>query len=183
MKRKICSLLLLCTFFVLSQCVGLNQPHLHAAAASHNTWSFTGNISTPRTNHTATLLLNQKVLVAGGDGSNGYLASAELYDPATGTWSPTGSMSTPRQEHTATLLSDGIVLVVGGDSSETYLRPAQLYDPRTGSWSVTSSMPLSSGFHTLTLLSNGKVLATGEHSSTSSYGTTASELYDPLTAK
>jgi hypothetical protein len=60
---------------------------------------------------TATLLLDGRVLVAGG-GSNG--TSAELYDPATGTWSPTGSMSVGRAGFTATRLADGRVLVAGG---------------------------------------------------------------------
>src|SRR5438105_1762049 len=51
-------------------------------------WSYTGSLNTPRSGHTATLLPNGKVLVAGGY-SGGPLDSAELYDPATGTWSVT----------------------------------------------------------------------------------------------
>ena len=69
----------------------------------------TGPMSVGRFGHTATLLPNGKVLVAGG-----YIASAELYDPASGTWTNTGSMSTARAGHTATLLPNGKVLVAGG---------------------------------------------------------------------
>jgi hypothetical protein len=56
----------------------------------------TGSLATPRDAHTATLLLNGKVLVAGGDNGGTVLASAELYDPATGMWTATGSLSTAR---------------------------------------------------------------------------------------
>ena len=81
---------------------------------------------------TATLLLNGKVLVAGGiDMGLNALASAELYDPATGTWSATGSLKTPREFDTATLLPSGKVLIVGGtDSKGNPLASAELLTPR-----------------------------------------------------
>ena len=67
-----------------------------------------------RSAHTATLLPNGKVLVAGGFNDGGYLSSAELYDPASGTWSATGSLTAARLRHTATLLPNGKVLVAAG---------------------------------------------------------------------
>ena len=85
------------------------------------TWSATGSLNTARDYHTATLLPNGKVLVAGGYGSSFNLASAELYDPASGTWSATGSLSTARFYHTATLLPNGKVLVAGGLDSSGFL--------------------------------------------------------------
>ena len=89
---------------------------------------------TPRDSHTATLLLDGKVLVAGGGGD---LASAELYDPSSGSWTATGNMNGVRGGHTATLLRDGKVLVVGGgDGTVTSWGPlasAELYDPGGGS--------------------------------------------------
>ena len=79
------------------------------------TWTATGSLNTARFLHTATLLPNGKVLVAGGYNSTlGYLASAELYDPASGTWTATGSLATARDYHTATLLPNRKVLVTGG---------------------------------------------------------------------
>ena len=78
------------------------------------TFGNTGSLGTARHGHTATLLPNGKVLVAGGYSGSGSLASAELYDPATGTWSATGSLGTARDHHTATLLPNGKVLVAGG---------------------------------------------------------------------
>ncbi len=89
-------------------------PALPCAGASF-TFENTGSLVTARYAHTATVLQNGKVLAAGGQGSNHtYLASAELYNPATGIWTPTGSLATARIDHTATLLPNGGVLVVGG---------------------------------------------------------------------
>ena len=67
-----------------------------------------------RDGHTGTLLNNGQVLVAGGTDGGADLASAELYNPATGSWTFTGSMSSPRNAHTPTLLASGEVLVAGG---------------------------------------------------------------------
>src|SRR5215470_18781353 len=108
-------------------------------ASLPGTWSATGSMSTPRALHTATLLLDGKVLVVGGlySGRNP-TATAELYDPSTGSWYPTGSMSGPRSRHTATLLSDGRVLVVGGrDQSGEAVASAELYDPHTDTTTTT----------------------------------------------
>src|SRR5438445_492100 len=54
-----------------------------AANGGVGAWSGTGSLNAAREFHTATLLPNGKVLVAGGRSSSGIiLASAELYDPA-----------------------------------------------------------------------------------------------------
>jgi hypothetical protein len=148
------------------------------------TWTATGSMLTGRYRHTATLLPDGKVLVAGGNvssnaqlGSRCCLATAELYDPATGMWTATGSMLDARVGSTATLLVDGKVLVAGGDNALVDGIPpgAELYDPSTGSWTATGTMGESYRHdHTATLLSDGLVLLVG--------GTTANApigLYDP----
>ena len=129
--------------------------------------------------HTATLLPNGKVLVAGGDAVAQPLASAELYDPASGTWTPTGSLNTARSEHTATLLPNGKVLVAGGVGSKRRIWPAPSCTIRPAEpGPPTGSLNTARGVHTATLLPNGKVLVAGGYDSNS--GSLASaELYDP----
>ena len=93
-------------------------------------WPVTGSMGTARVYHTATLLPNGEVLVAGGLGTNDYLSSAELYDPATGTWTPTGSLAFARADPTATLLPNGKVLVAGGGGTNySSVASAELYEP------------------------------------------------------
>src|SRR5690348_11516539 len=99
-------------------------------AAAPGRWTPTGSMATARINPTETLLLNGKVLVAGGWNTT-IFASAELYDPHTGKWSATGSMMSRRAGHTATRLLNGKVLVAGGTDNPPD-RSAELYDPATG---------------------------------------------------
>ncbi|HSB07976.1 MAG TPA: kelch repeat-containing protein [Blastocatellia bacterium] len=154
-------------------------------------WSYTGSLNTPRYFHTATLLPDGKILVAGGWNTSGsdspLLDSAELYDPATGKWNATGSLNVPRISHTATLLKDGKVLIVGG-SPDDYLsfNGAELYNPKDERWSVTGSLNIPRSAHTATLLKNGKVLVVGglEEYDWWDYGyrpLDTVELYDPDT--
>ena len=113
----------------------LGTPTRHApeagggfAARRGSRWISTGAMIAARVGHTATLLRNGKVLVAGGE-NGARLASAELYDPRTRRWTATGSMTTGRIGATATLLRTGKVLVVGGCGACAI---GDIYDPRTG---------------------------------------------------
>jgi N-acetylneuraminic acid mutarotase len=151
-------------------------------------WTATGSMATPRAFHTATLLPDGRVLVAGGlnDGNNDVaaLASAELYDATTGSWTATGSMGTPRawlSGYTATLLLDGKVLVAGGgEAGTTWEASAELYDATTGSWTATGTMTTPRSGYTATLLPNGRVLVAGGLG-TRGYNLASAELYDPTT--
>jgi WD40 repeat protein len=140
---------------------------------STETFSVTGNMSLARAGHTATLLGNGKVLIAGGAYPYSTV-SAELYDPATGAFASTGPMNFPRSLHTATLLPNGKVLIAGGDQTA-----AELYDPATGSFTVTGNMNIKRVWHTATLLPDGTVLIAGGY--TSNNGTATTEIYNPET--
>ena len=157
-------------------------------ASPAGTWTATGSMIEVRANLTAaTLLPDGTVLVAGGDGSTGPLASAEVYDPSTGSWTATGSMTEARSQYTATLLPGGKVLVAGGNGSSGLLASAELYDPGSGSWTATGSMIEARYAHTATLLSDGTVLVAGgaaiftDGDVSGPAPLASAELYDPST--
>ncbi len=147
------------------------------------TWSLTASLHTARDFHTATLLEDGRVLIAGGLSFFSLLTSTELYDPATGTWSLTGNLVTPLQSPTATLLVSGKVLLAGGvDNTQGGSQRsgvAELYDPAAGTWSLTGSMNTPRIYHTATLLDNGQVLVAGGGVLFGALFLDSAELYDP----
>ncbi|MGW3285414.1 kelch repeat-containing protein [Streptomyces sp. NPDC001002] len=135
------------------------------------TWSATGAMAQGRFGHSASLLPDGRVLVAGGHGlrtpsANTPLYTAELYDPDSGTWSPAAPMNDARFRHPAITLPDGRVLVVGGlvtfrPGYGVGLAFCEIYDPDTHTWSPAGTMATPRHSHQATLLSDGTVLATG----------------------
>ncbi|CAF4213198.1 unnamed protein product, partial [Adineta steineri] len=142
-------------------------------------WTTTGNMSTVRYIHTASVLANGSVLVTGGQNSVGDLDNAELYNPSTGTWTTTGNMNVLRAAHTASILANGSVLVVGGHNGTSYLDSAELYNPSTGTWTTTGNMSIARYVHTASTLANGEVLVVGGSGNGGCLN--SAELYNPLT--
>ena len=139
------------------------------------------SMTTRRAAHTATLLPDGKVLVAGGfTGGENSLASAEVFDPGTSTFTFAGNMNASRAGHTATLLPNGKVLIAGGYNG-SYLASAELYDPATRKFTPVSSMVTARSGHVATLLNDGKVLLAGGTGVGWTFLTDA-ELYDPATS-
>lgn len=138
------------------------------------------SMTTQRAAHTATLLPDGKVLVAGGfAGDENSLASAEVFNPATSTFASAGNMNAPRSGHTATLLPNGKVLIAGGYNG-SYLASAELYDPTTRTFTPTGRMVTARSGHVAMLLRNGKVLLAGGTGVGWTFLADA-ELYDPAT--
>jgi hypothetical protein len=130
----------------------------------------TGDLGVPRVFHTATRLADGRVLVTGGmraapgstaEDPQSVLASAELYDPATGRWTMTGDLVHGRIGHSATSLPDGRVVIIGGGDPGGVYATAESYDPATGRFNDSGALVTARGFHTATLLHDGQVLVVG----------------------
>jgi hypothetical protein len=132
-----------------------------------------------RAYHTATLLPNDQVLVAGGISNAGNEATVERYDPVSNTWTSVASMGTARAYHTATRLPNDLVLVAGGSGPGGARQDTELYDAQSDHWTPGSAMSDARWQHTATRLSSGRVLVAG------GFGDVGirhdAELYDPAT--
>jgi hypothetical protein len=142
-------------------------------------WVATSDMHEARTRHTATLLKDGTVLVAGGG-----VASAELYDPRDGSWTMTGPLSHVWGGQTAILLPSGKVLVLGNMMPSMVPVPidnsAEIYDPATRQWTNAEGMQIPRVLFTATLLDTGKVLVVGGDGN-DDQTVAAAELYEPET--
>jgi N-acetylneuraminic acid mutarotase len=135
-----------------------------------------------RASYAAVQLQSGRVLVAGGVGGSGTVASAEIFDPATGTWTATAPMNGLRAAHTATVLPSGKVVVAGGSAGGAGLATAEIFDPQAsggvGSWSGTGSLGTGRSGARAVLLPSGSILMVG---GSDGFGTALNsvELFDP----
>ncbi len=156
-------------------------------------WLAVPDIPVPRVLHTATLLVDGTVLVAGGSSDCGRPAEgnttfAAVFDPFTRRWTTTGPMTSPHQDPSATLLADGRVLVAGGGygGACAYVTGVvELYDPASRTWSATGSLPMPRRGHVAVRLRDGRVLVAGGvvGDAPSTRLSATAEIYDPATGR
>lgn len=164
---------------VVSKPTSLTQLHNYT-----NNLSAALRMQVPRAAHSATLLADGQVLIAGGFRTAGTneiaIASAELYDPATDTFQAISPMTEPRSGHTATLLPSGEVLIVGGWGPQHRIATAELYDPQARSFRTIGSLVTPRASMTATLLADGRVVIIGGDSARNTSQLIA-EVYNPAT--
>jgi hypothetical protein len=137
-----------------------------------------------RFDHTATALLESKVLLAGGMRANGVvLASAEIYDAEAHRFVAAGNMAAKRDGATAVLLNDGRVLIAGGWDGSRSLASAEVFDPATGRFVSTGSMTAVRDHAEAVVLADGRVLVAGGDRVIDEEPVPTAELYDPKTGR
>lgn len=160
-----------------------------------NEWTETaGPMNVARRSHTATLLPDGRVLIAGGGTgvvttTSQPIQSAELFDPATGLFTLIGNMNERRSAHSAILLDDGTVLISGGSNGAGTLYPtntAELYDPAAGTFTVVGPMNYPHLAQLPGKLRDGRVVQGSSyynvtHTAAGGRITDESEMYDPAT--
>jgi hypothetical protein len=135
-------------------------------------------MAVPHISHSATLLADGRLLVAGGfDGVN-YIAAAQVYDPQSNKWSAAGTLGTARRDHTATLLPSGRVLIVGGSDGNGALASAEIYDPVANTFAPTGALATGRDYHAAVVLATGDVLILGGESANGPLADV--QRYDPI---
>jgi Kelch motif/Galactose oxidase, central domain len=172
------------TAYPIAPLATINQAIANAAPVAVNSFapvSQTAKMNAARYDAASALLSNGKFLIAGGGGSSGaFLATIEVYDPASNTFSAaTPAMSSARANETATLLPNGLALIAGGAvDNSTWTASTDLYDPMTNTITAGPSMSIAREGATAILLPNGLVLIAGGRDSTGTLNST--DLYDPV---
>ncbi len=153
-----------------------------ATAAAPGSWTVVGDeMSAGHRDATVNLLLDGRVLIAGGsNASTSATSTADIYDPSSDTFS-SATMTTPRIWHTATTLDDGRVLVVGGAALglPTASNTVEIFDPTNDSFTRVANLLVKREVHSATLLDDGRVLVMGGHNASITHA--SSEIYDPAT--
>src|SRR5438128_10354129 len=151
-----------CTVWIVALLLG--QGLLSKADVSQppsGAWGPTGHMAEIRSGASAALLSDGHVLVTGGAGADGPLATAELYDSG-GFFVATTPMHVARSRHASVLIPDGRVLVAGGASmAGPVIKAAEIYDPAPTDWSVLGDLPQALSRHTAILLTYRMILVCG----------------------
>jgi hypothetical protein len=148
--------------------------------AAH-TWTKSPNsMKAARAKHSAAVLPNGSVLVAGGEnGGTVPIDSAEIYDWATDTWSTTGTLTTGRSNASLVLLPNGFALLAGGVGLTTELFAPS--GPSAGTWLPGGDMTDARFDFPLVVLPSGQAVAVGGDNGSGALGST--EVFGVATSK
>jgi hypothetical protein len=162
-------------------------PKARPGPLSTGAFTAVGNMVQGRSGHTATLLPDGRVLIAGGYSTGGPQATAELFDPAPGTFQKPGSMKDGRYRHAAVALPDGRVAILGGGANNRTLSGVEIYDPQTGAFTQQGILFEARGNMTAHLLPDGRILVTGgtyrDSNGNPAGARKSAEIYDPATGQ
>lgn len=149
-------------------------------------WSVRGNLRSNRIRHTATLLQDGRVLVAGGAAAGGPIEErdAEIWVPGAGSRSPANEMLSRRAAHTATRFADGRVLLVGGYDLGTgaAIAECEWFDPASDTFVVGPTLRTARFYHAAVPLAGGRVLVVGGEREGIQL-LSSGEVFDPATGK
>jgi Kelch motif protein len=137
-------------------------------------WHAAAPLRVARSDHSAALLKDGRVLVAGGHRGSEWLRSAEIYDPARDVWDIVRPLPRARSLFTMTTLPDGTVLAVGGTEEGPMSATSVIYDPVRDRWSDGPSLSHPRVFHSAVQLPSGDVMLIGGQR----YGANTAERYD-----
>ena len=138
----------------------------------------TGRLSVSRDDHAAVALPDAKVLLIGGWGLNGLLASTDVYDPQTGRFTPGPTMHSGRAGLSPVTLSNGQILIAGGFiGNKPTTAASDLYDPATNTMQRTGDLTTPRGAYAAARLPDGRVLLAGGLDNGAVVA--SAEIYDP----
>jgi hypothetical protein len=151
---------------------------------STETFTSTGALNVTRGDYTATRVLDDRVLVVGGDFRGWFEDSAidlaEVWEPATGefVYADTQPLH-PRRNHSASLLQDGRVLLVGGDDAGPAIATAETWDPTSWAFAEAGDLRVPRVAHQAVPLPDGTVLVIGGQDHFPGVAIADAELWDP----
>ncbi len=162
----------------------------NAAFAASGTWTSAPSLHNARDGHTATLLPNGNVVVAGGENNNAAMTSTEVYSPTFNSWTVSGNLNVARSNAGAMLLPNGSILIAGGcvgNCLGATTATAELYNSVSATWSRTASMLKARTYFSMVRLANGNVLVAGGCTALNANGcsgvTAAAEIYSSSSGK
>ncbi|MDO9437312.1 kelch-like protein [Hydrogenophaga sp.] len=137
---------------------GAVQAEIRMTVTGRGAWGAAATILSARTGASISVLLDGRVLVAGGTVGGTSSNTVQIFDPVSGAWSAAASLAVARDRHAAVRLDDGRVLVVGGSLNTNALASAEIYDPASNRWTSAGNMTEPRIQATAHLLPDGKVL-------------------------